>query len=565
MVDEETGGYGTRLFKRLQQQGLSRAQIYKALSLQRLSEEVTKMAGRAGLNEAILLEISKVKNHTSQKAVAETIIEHKLPMPWIREVTRLIRMAEKHDSDLARSKIWDFFFNMKDRLGERGPNKDLLIKLKEFRESVLTEGEENTDATGVGLEAVESDSERERHIVKFDKLGLLPGKGLDVGTANIVAAGRQKEGATVFNIQRNHFLDLRDDRFTKKILAKLSIDWTAHNNRLYVIGDPAFELANVFEKEIRRPMRDGMISPYEAEALVIVNQLIGRLMGSPGIPGEIAAFSVPAAPIDMDRDTVYHQGVLESLLRRLGYTPKAIVEGHAVVFSELEAEQYTGIGISCGGGMFNVCVSYRSIPALAFATQRGGDWVDNSVAKAVGLTPSQVCAIKESGLDLANPHGRIEDAIVIYYRNLIQYTIDQIRRRIENQDVLPSFDEPAILVCAGGTSLIGGFIEVFRQEIERATFPMELKEIRLAKDPIHTVAMGCLAAAQQETVARYGRRLEQGAAVRENVVERPPFSVDVLDKVRQPEPSADDLDQVELDEDEIEVEEEGTNGASGTE
>jgi hypothetical protein len=164
--------------------------------------------------------------------------------------------------------------------------------------------------------------------------------------------------------------------------------------------------------------------------------------------------------------------------------------------------------------------------------------VDGSVAKAVGLTAAQVCAIKESGIDLAKPKGRIEDAIAIYYRNLIQYTLDQIRKRMETTDVLPTFDAPVMLVCGGGTSLVGGFIDLVRQELERSPLPVQLKEVRLARDPLHTVGLGCLQAAQQETIARFGKHLASAGKAapigREHEESRAAFSVDVLDKVGAP-------------------------------
>ena len=48
-----------------------------------------------------------------------------------------------------------------------------------------------------------------------------------------------------------------------------------------------------------------------------------------------------------------------------------------VALAELADDGFTGIGVSCGGGMFNVCVAYKTIPAITFSVARGGDWIDN--------------------------------------------------------------------------------------------------------------------------------------------------------------------------------------------
>ena len=47
--------------------------------------------------------------------------------------------------------------------------------------------------------------------------------------------------------------------------------------------------------------------------------------------------------------------------------------------------------------------------------------------------------------------------------------------------------------------MIGGFVEVFKDEFESINFPIEVKEIRLAEDPLYSVSKGCLVAALSES------------------------------------------------------------------
>ncbi|MDC3251306.1 hypothetical protein OAU96_00165 [Planctomycetota bacterium] len=326
------------------------------------------------------------------------------------------------------------------------------------------------------------------------------GRGLDVGTANLVSSFQDASGNVNLKIQRNAFIDIDCDDYTRNMLTRLGVQYVVVNGRMVVVGDPAFELANIFNRNTRRPMKEGMISPDEADALPIEKMLLETLLEQPKTPGEICYYSVPAEPIDADMNVVYHQGVFGGLLKGLGYEPKPLVEGHAVVFSELAEDDFTGIGISCGGGMFNVCVSYKSIPALSFSTSRGGDWIDRNVASVLGISSSRACGLKEKGIDITNPNGREEEAVEIYYRNLIAYTLKNIKERFESSSSMPKFPDPISIVCAGGTSMIGGFTEVFKQEFEKINFPMDVKEIRLAEDPLYSVSKGCLVAALSESV-----------------------------------------------------------------
>jgi actin-related protein len=56
------------------------------------------------------------------------------------------------------------------------------------------------------------------------------------------------------------------------------------------------------------------------------------------------------------------------------------------------------------------------------------------------------------------------------------------------------------LVISGGTSLAGGFLELFEERFNkrRKKFPIEVSEIRQAKDPLNAVAHGMLIQAMQE-------------------------------------------------------------------
>jgi len=488
-MGEQSKGFGEQLFQRLQGQGMSRTQVYKVLALQRLCEEVAQLGADGLLPEASLLEISKIGSAARQKQVAEVAVEHELPAPWVKDLVHLVRAAEKSKNDRLANQYWDFFFEIKDDLTHEGATKELQERIRQFTAE--------PSAEGLGGAA-------ERRIVDFRKYTLAAGRGLDVGTSNIVGSARKDDGGSLFNIQRNAFLDVRSDVFTQKMLMKLGVDHFVHEGKGFVIGDPAFELANIFEKSTRRPMKDGMISPTEPDALLVERLVISQVLGKPQSEGEICAFSIPADPIDAERNVVYHSGAIETILRGLGYTPKPVLEGHSVVFGELGEEDYTGIGISCGAGMFNICIAYKSLPALVFSTSRGGDWIDNNVAHALGLPTSQVCAIKESGVDLNRPRDRVEEAICIYYRNLIHYSLETIRQRFETAQNMPVFQKPISVVCSGGTSMVKGFIDVFRGEFKTIDFPIEVREIRLARDPLRTVAFGCLEAALEETRARGG-------------------------------------------------------------
>ena len=318
------------------------------------------------------------------------------------------------------------------------------------------------------------------------------GRSLDVGTTKIVAARWDDERRQGYRRTRNAFIDLKQGELTRRMLRRLHIPFTEPNGRIVVLGSDAFELANVLERNTRRPMRDGVVSPAENEALYVIRSIAGRLMGRPRVAGEPCFFSVPADPIDRDMDVLYQTGAIDRIVRDMGYTPHPVREGLAVVFSELGGDGYTGVGISCGGGMFNVCLAYKGVEALSFSTVRGGDWIDTHTAQALGLTPAEVCAEKEAGFDLRRPRGRVQEAIAMYTRHLVRYTLECLARKFEDRDVLPAFGRPVPIVLAGGTTQARGFLHVFHEEYRRVRMPLAFSKLRLAKMPVTAVARGGL-------------------------------------------------------------------------
>src|SRR3974390_2472727 len=126
-------------------------------------------------------------------------------------------------------------------------------------------------------------------------------------------------------------------------------------------------------------MSDGILNPREKAGWPVLEAILQILIPKARAQGEVLAFSVPAAAPGREASLTYHEAALRSHFESLGYKAVAINEGLAVIFSELEAENFTGIGVSCGGGMCNVALAYLSIPSILFSITKGGDYIDAAV------------------------------------------------------------------------------------------------------------------------------------------------------------------------------------------
>lgn len=326
------------------------------------------------------------------------------------------------------------------------------------------------------------------------------GKGLDVGTSFLHFAEKQGQ-EIVFRTERNAFIDIDRRPFTEAMLTQAQVDYVRIEDKLYIVGNKAIEFANLFDREVRRPLSTGAISPLEGEALLMIETIIRGVVGKPGYEGETLYYSIPGPPLDAQVNLAYHEKTLQAILQKMGYAPQPIDEGLAVIFAELVDHRFTGVGISFGGGMVNVCLAFRSVPVLTFSLGMAGDWIDQQVALAVGEKASLVCALKESTLDLSKQEGRskIENALSICYDKLIAYVLDNMQSAFVKRIKLPRSPESLPLVLAGGTASPKGFLERFIEALARQKdFPLEIAEARMAKDPFYCVAKGALIAAQSE-------------------------------------------------------------------
>ena len=325
-----------------------------------------------------------------------------------------------------------------------------------------------------------------------------PGVGLDCGTMNFVAARKIGDKVNTTRV-RDAFLDLPPEN--KRMLKLAGTSFVEMGDRLIVVGDAALETANFLNKDARRPMAGGVISAGELDAQQIIALIMKEVLGEPQTPNEKCCYSVPAAAIDVKgSDVTYHSRVLGKVLSELKYTPEPANEALAVVFSECVKDKFSGIGISYGSGMTNVCLALNAMSALEFSLGRGGDWVDSLSAKAVGATSARMCALKETGIDINAPDGREQEAIAFHLQTLIDYTIDNISAAFASKKSQLHVARPIPIVVSGGTSLAKGFLDMFKKrfELKRSTFPVQISEIRAAADPMTAVAQGLLILSQMD-------------------------------------------------------------------
>ena len=320
--------------------------------------------------------------------------------------------------------------------------------------------------------------------------------GLDVGTSRIVTA-RRINNEIKYKTQLNAFVTIPYSKMTESVLQKEAVPHAVNGDEILVHGNESERFAELLNKDIRRPMARGILNPDESENVRLIRQITESLVGKG--EGQRVYFSVPAPLLGSEENLTYHETTLRQVLAELGFEGKSVNEGLAVVYAELESSNYTGIGISCGGGLCNVCFSYLSVPILSFSIPKAGDSIDASAASATGSRPNHIRILKEQSFYI-NGHfeNKVQQVLSVYYDDMIQSLVTALRNVFQGARHLPKLSRPIPVVLSGGTAMPKGFRDRFEAVLRASDFPVELSEIRTAADPLTTTAKGALVAALSE-------------------------------------------------------------------
>jgi len=336
--------------------------------------------------------------------------------------------------------------------------------------------------------------------------------GFDAGTYNLVVCKRDENNNFVYKREVNAFIEVP---MKDRLVFNMMRDAVDENNQpcvplievkdsgvAYALGEAAMRIAySMPALEIKRPMHAGCLNPKEKHAQQIMGIMVHSLIDN-ATDKEPLYYSIPANAINEQTDADYHSLVLKSMFDAFedeqGHkvVPNPINEALALVYAELAKKAYTGLGISCGGGMVNLCFAVFGAPVFQFSLVNSGDWIDSQAARATGESIAYINKEKMN-VDLTKtPDLLVHRAIKSQYELMIQKTISGIKKGLEEAGNKVRTNHPIDIVVAGGTASATGFDVLFADAVKQAKLPLDLGEIIRPKDPLYSVARGCLLAAE---------------------------------------------------------------------
>lgn len=330
--------------------------------------------------------------------------------------------------------------------------------------------------------------------------------GLDAGTMFLVGA-RQGEENVEYNSQRNCFLTLEEEDDVQDMLSSAGAKMVRIGNKLNVLGEDAIVFSNMLSSfgasgaSLKRPMKDGVLnSQEEKNSISVLSALIEGVLGKPKKEGETCVFSAPSNPINSEKNNVFHGAMISQILTKLGYSPVALNEALAVIYSEnpsMGDMPMSGIAMSLGAGQVNVCMSVRGYPVVEFSMVGSGDYIDRQVSILSGKPISSITKTKETKLDFDNiDYGDMVLAgLEIHYSELLKNILKNFSKKFTESG--NSYEHPVEIIISGGTARPLGFENKFKKTLSEMDLPFEVKGVRMASDLMNSVAKGCLLKAIQ--------------------------------------------------------------------
>ena len=321
--------------------------------------------------------------------------------------------------------------------------------------------------------------------------------GLDIGTSRIVTA-RHANNEFRYDTQLNAFVTIPYSKMTENMLRKEGVPHAVEGGEILVQGNESERFADLLNKDIRRTMTHGVLNPDEPESLRLIREITQSLLGK-AEKGQKVCFAVPAAPLGAEENLTYHESAIRQMVNDLGFEASSVNEGLAVVYAELESSNYSGIGISCGGGLCNVCLAYLAVPIVSFSIPKAGDFIDASAASVTGERPNRIRILKEQSFYMnGRPESKIHQVLNVYYDDMLQSLVAGLRNAFQGTRNLPKLARPIPLVLSGGSAIPQGFRERFQSVLNSSDFAIELSEVRTAAEPLTATAKGALVAALAE-------------------------------------------------------------------
>lgn len=307
---------------------------------------------------------------------------------------------------------------------------------------------------------------------------------LDLGTSAFRCLRRQNS-CLVGRKSPATYISLPINDADVSLLKQMRIPVIRSEDSLVVVGAAALDLAQALRISSIPLLMDGLVPTNDPLGRQLIAMVIDSILPDDGNATPCGLISRSAVDFEQSTDLQ----LFAQLLRLKGYNPVPVTSASAVAYAELGDDQFSGLVLDWGASGASLG-AYRLGETLAECNLvNGGNLIDERIARV----RNRFCWDREGNRYL-NTHAiemwkqatqvridapRTEDdkLIAAIYQEQLVNLLMRFKAAIIATPAAWLFAQNVKLVCCGGCTQIGGFVQMIASLIRELELPIKLSEI----------------------------------------------------------------------------------------
>ncbi|WP_049923340.1 hypothetical protein [Halopiger djelfimassiliensis] len=315
--------------------------------------------------------------------------------------------------------------------------------------------------------------------------------GLDIGTDAIRSAVDGADGPAIESVPAI-VLPVTESTLESASLSPADGRLVEAGETTYVVGSDAAAVAETVDAE-PQPLFSTERLASEGDIELALETIVDSVLTASS--SDRLCYTLSGTPVDAEEPATSHRETIESVIADPDSTTP-ISKGFAVVYDQLEGDNFTGLGICIGAQVTSATLAYYGVPAMSVSIGTGSDWIVERAAGETGHDPAKVRDVLEAfDLDPDAATGGIERALAQAHDDFVGDLADAIREAADEGDVQQGLSVP---IAVGGTGAVEGIEYLLGGRFDAANLPFSIRGVRRADDPATSAARGALAAARDD-------------------------------------------------------------------
>jgi len=336
--------------------------------------------------------------------------------------------------------------------------------------------------------------------------------GLDIAGRSMQSL-RREPGRLIGRSTPAEYIALPPTANDRRLLERARVPYAVCDGSLIVHGRPAVEMAPLVHVPRLPILPQGKLPQGDPLSRQLAGSMLDSLLPQTTRMDAVCAVVPPQSDDAGNLTATREWEFFSRLIRMRGYRPVAVDSPSALVLATLGHTGFSGLALTVGDFRCAVTISRYGQSLVQAAVPRGLAWIDEQLALSSGrvvwdmdgnsyVDTDAVAQWKQAvNPSLLAPSTPDERFLADRYLELLRELLGTLSNRCLQSPEVATFRGPLSLVCCGEAAGARGFAGLLAEELGRTGLPITLGDIRIADDPVFTVARGCLIRAELERAA----------------------------------------------------------------